>query len=96
MAKALGANDIIILPDLEAENHNQNIGDVLQKEMELREKFDVIISTKEMDINFHDFCNTEWIISTFPRPLKSDSFGGLMKAIFGMYVHCKCITQVHV
>lgn len=89
VAKALGANDVIVLPDLDLENVN-----TLQKEMELRDKFDVVISTKYSDVNFKEFCTTQFVTYTYPKPLKSDDFGIIFKSFYSIYVNLKCVFYV--
>lgn len=81
----MGANDVIVLPDSE-----KDILEVLQKELSLKDTFDVVISTKPIDF---DFC-TKNVISTFPRDLDSDQFGVILRTMFSIYVNLKCISQV--
>lgn len=89
VAKALGTNDVIVLPDTETD-----VLETLEKELTLRDKFDVIISTKEIDFNFYRYCSRDNVTCTFPKPLATDQFGIVLKTIYSIYVNVKCISQV--
>lgn len=93
MAKALGANQIITIP----ESNPADNGD-LEKQLELYSGFDVIFYTKDCPAitqnQLRGFCGENGgFISTLPPVLASDSFGLFMGPIFAAYVRIKCFLQ---
>lgn len=105
VAKALGANEVIVIPEnqtaknkADLNNHSQPNDDVVVKELELLDTFDVIFITKDCQCKEEDLrklCSENGTISkTLPPNLASDSYGFLMRFIFGLYVRCKCGLQV--
>lgn len=93
VAKALGANQIITIPETNATENGS-----LEKQLELYSAFDVIFYTKDYSAitenQLRKFCNTNGrFISTLPPVLASDSYGLLMGPIFAVYVRIKCFLQ---
>lgn len=105
VAKALGANEVIVIPEnqtakskADLNNHSYSNDNVVVKELELLDPFDVIFVTKDCQCNEDDLrklCSENGtIIKMLSTNLASDSYGFLMRFIFGLYVRCKCVLQV--
>lgn len=97
VATALGADYVIITQngtklDLETEKPP-----LLKKELELRDLFDVIFVTKELELSRNDlqrFCKPSGrIVSTIGHYMPSDHFGFIFGGIFWSYVRGKCLLQ---
>lgn len=95
VAKALGANSIVVIPE---ENLTAKNGS-LEKQLELYSNFDVIFYTKDCpavtETQLRKLCKDGGcFVSTLPPVLASDSYGLLMGPIFHFYVRLKCFLQV--
>lgn len=97
VAKALGANQIITIPESTVTLEENEIS--LEKQLDLVSfEFDVIFYTKDCpaitEKQLKRFCNIDGnFISTLPPVLASDSYGLLMGPIFTAYVRIKCFLQ---
>lgn len=106
VAKALGASDVIVIPenqtaktktDLEVEVTETK---TLSKLLELHESFDVIFNTKDCEyniVNLEDYCTKDGIVVSTQLPhLSSDSYGFIRRSVFSFYVTTKCFFQVSI
>ncbi|KAK9873825.1 hypothetical protein WA026_002183 [Henosepilachna vigintioctopunctata] len=89
VAKALGSDDVIIIDENDS---NSEMGyKSLVKELELREKYDVIILTADCCVSIeqlHNFCRSKdsIIVSTLPCKLDSDSYGFFRRFLLRLYI----------
>ncbi|XP_017781284.1 PREDICTED: reticulon-4-interacting protein 1 homolog, mitochondrial-like [Nicrophorus vespilloides] len=101
VAKALGADDVIILEESEIKTKaavNIQLPEIssnsLIKELELRDRFDVIINTRNCGVSnleFKQYC--DYLVSTLNSELTSDSYGFVLKSLLKAYIHIKCFVQ---
>ncbi|KAL3286910.1 hypothetical protein HHI36_001395 [Cryptolaemus montrouzieri] len=98
VAKALGSDNVIILADYD-DNDPQIEYKTLIKELELRDRYDVIILTAECSISkeeLQNFCKyKENILSTLPSELDSDSFGFFRKYFLWLYLWFQWRIEVY-
>lgn len=100
VAKALGAHDIIIYNELVTSKSDLEIDNakLLQKELELREPFDVIFVTSDVGISKEKLrraCKTDGkVVYALPKQLASDNYGFITGSVFMNYVRIKCLVQV--
>ncbi|EFA07672.2 Reticulon-4-interacting protein 1, mitochondrial-like Protein [Tribolium castaneum] len=94
VAKALGADDIIIFPPEDNDKSNEGVAAFL-KELELRDKFDCIIMTRNCDLKIKelDFFSQKGIVSTLPEERQSDSCGFCGETLLGTYIYLKSIIE---
>ncbi|XP_044265444.1 reticulon-4-interacting protein 1, mitochondrial-like [Tribolium madens] len=94
VAKALGADDIIIFPEEITEKSHECVATFL-KELELRDKFDCIIMTKNCDLKIKeiDFVSKMGVVSTLPEERYSDSCGFFGEALLGTYIYLKSLIE---
>lgn len=96
VAKALGATDLILLSETDAKI--EQIGNVIKKELKLKNSFEAIINTLDCNLNskdFKEFCTEEdAIICTLPKELNSDNYIFVSSILFGLYVFMKSSIQV--
>lgn len=103
VAKALGANSILVIPeqvDSTAKSTTETVPNgSLEKQLELYSSFDAIFYTKDCSAitekQLRTFCSENgFFVSTLPPTLASDSYGLIMGPIFDVYVRIKCFLQV--
>lgn len=101
VAQALGADDVIIVQenasklDLELNHEKPKL---LKKELDLRDLFDVVFITKDLELSkdeLRHFCKPNGrLVSTLPEYLPSDHFGFILGGFFWSYIRSKCFLQV--
>lgn len=96
VAKALGATDLIVLAETDAVT--EQVGNVIIKELKLKNSFDAIINTLDCNLNskdFQEFClDRHAIICTLPKEFNSDNYMFVTSILFGCYVYTKSLVQV--
>ncbi|GLV36384.1 hypothetical protein CBL_08875 [Carabus blaptoides fortunei] len=100
VAKALGADDVIIVqnqPVSKLDLEETSEPKLLKKELELRDQFDVIFVTKNVDLSrleLKKYCKPNGqIISTLSDGLFIDTLGFFLGGFFWSYVRVKCLFQ---
>lgn len=103
VAKALGADDIIIVhgqPVSKLDLEETSEPKLLKKELELRDQFDVIFVTKDVDLSrleLKKYCKPNGrIISTLSDDSLIDTLGFFLGGLFWSYVRVKCLLQVRI
>lgn len=99
VAKALGANSILVIPEQVEPTAKSTTNGNLEKQLELYASFDAIFYTKDCSAitekQLRAFCSENgFFVSTLPPTLASDSYGLIMGPIFDVYVRIKCFLQV--
>lgn len=100
VAKALGANDIIVFPDEVTSKSDLEIDKIklILKELELRDTFHIIFVTSEIGLTtdmLMKFCKTDASIHySLPKFFTSDHYGFFSGTIYSSFVRMKCTLQV--
>lgn len=100
-AKALGANDIIIVKDEVFSKTDLEIDKslLLQKELDLRDPFDVIFITNSVGLTkeqLEKYLKTDGIIiNCLPKCIHVENYGFVTGSLYRSFVHMKCLLQVN-
>jgi NADPH:quinone reductase-like Zn-dependent oxidoreductase len=103
VVKALGADEVIIFPEpVKTDGKSilslelpQECLNAFQKELELKERFDFIIVTKNCALTtkkLEDFCNGK-MVSTVPKQRYSDNCGFLGALVIRGYIYLKSVFE---
>lgn len=103
VAKALRADEIIVIPENETANETKTDLEVpenktVNKQLELQEGFNVIFNTKDCklgNINLESYCTSDGVVISTQLPhLSSDSCGFISRSMLRLFVTTKCFFQV--